>query len=72
MVQHFVACACAWLGEEDRAMDHLEKAVRLGMRHKRWLENDSDLKALHGHRRFEELLRWMEAQDGMKAWSPDI
>jgi serine/threonine protein kinase/Tfp pilus assembly protein PilF len=52
-----VACNYSLLGQPEEAIDCLERAVKFGYRHKQWLEHDSDLNALRGHRRFQELLQ---------------
>ncbi|MCI0431268.1 MAG: tetratricopeptide repeat protein [Rhodospirillales bacterium] len=53
-----VACVYALLGEEAAALHLLERAVPLGHGEiKLLLQNDSDLKSLHGHPRFQALLQ---------------
>jgi hypothetical protein len=52
-----VACTYSLLGQPQEAIDCLERAVKFGYRHKQWLEHDSDLNALRGHPRFQELLQ---------------
>jgi non-specific serine/threonine protein kinase len=56
MVLYNVACVYALLGQAEQAIDCLGKAITNGFTHKRWIENDSDLKSLHGHPRFQALL----------------
>jgi non-specific serine/threonine protein kinase len=56
IVLHYSACALARLGHSDAAIDRLEQAVGQGMRHREWLENDTDLRALRQHPRFQALL----------------
>jgi non-specific serine/threonine protein kinase len=56
MTLYAAACVYAILGQVEEAVDCLSKAVANGYAHKEWIKNDSDLKALHGHPRFEELV----------------
>ncbi len=51
------ACIFALAGRVEEALDHLEEALGSGFGHKGWIENDSDLNALHGHPRYEALLQ---------------
>ena len=51
-----VACAHALLGEHDRALELLDRAVRHGRGNLAWIEHDTDLAALHGRPRFEAIL----------------
>jgi adenylate cyclase len=56
---HFLyntACVYAGLGEVDRAIELLERAVALGWGDRAWIENDSDLAPLRGDPRFRALL----------------
>src|SRR3546814_20453214 len=46
----------AVLGESNRALDLLERAVALGWGDREWLQNDSDLASLHGHPRLRDVL----------------
>ena len=52
-----VGCAYAQLGELERAMDCIEKAVENGFGHREWIEQDGDLHALRSLPRFQQLLR---------------
>jgi len=51
--QYNAACFYAQTGHIDEALDCLDK----GMHDPEWIENDTDLEPLHGHPRYEELLR---------------
>jgi tetratricopeptide (TPR) repeat protein len=51
-----VACVYAILGEVEPAVECLEKAVHFGFGLGDWVRNDPDLRALHGHPRFEAIL----------------
>ena len=56
-----VACTYSNLGEKEKALECLEKAVRNGFGHKEWIENDPDFKSLHEHPRFQFLLKGLSA-----------
>ena len=56
-----VACTYSNLGEKEKALECLEKAVRNGFGHKEWIENDPDFKSLHEHPRFQLLLKGLSA-----------
>jgi adenylate cyclase len=58
-VQYNAACTYAVLGETDRALDLLERAVAQGWGDRGWVEHDGDLAGLHGHPRFNALLQHM-------------
>jgi TolB-like protein/Flp pilus assembly protein TadD/tRNA A-37 threonylcarbamoyl transferase component Bud32 len=51
-----VACVYALAGRSEDALDCLERAARLGMRNRAWVEQDSDLDSLRSHARFVTLL----------------
>jgi len=50
------ACTYTCLGENDRALDLLERAVAAGQGFREWIERDPDLAALHSLPRFREIL----------------
>jgi Flp pilus assembly protein TadD len=56
-VLYNVACTHATLGENEQAIDYLERAVSNGMAQVEWLENDPDLEGVRDHERFKVLLR---------------
>ena len=58
-VLYNIACVFAQLGEGERAIGLLERAVELGWRDRAWLETDTDLSSLRGTPRFEALLEVM-------------
>jgi adenylate cyclase len=58
-VQYNAACTYAVLGEPERALDLLERAVDHGWGDRGWLEHDGDLATLHGLPRFNALLQRM-------------
>jgi adenylate cyclase len=55
-IQYNTACVYAAINKHDEALDHLEKAVDLGGRNKRYYENDQDLDPLRDHPRFKALM----------------
>ncbi len=55
-IQYNTACVYATIGKIDEALDHLEKAVDLGGRNKRYYENDRDFDPLRDHPRFKALM----------------
>jgi non-specific serine/threonine protein kinase len=57
VVLYNIACNFTLLGQPEEAIDCFEKAVGLGYRHKRWLEQDTDLISLRSHPRFQALLK---------------
>ena len=56
------ACTYARMGEPERALDMLERAVSTGHGFRDWIEQDSDLRALRGLPRYREILA--EMHDG--------
>ena len=54
-----LACAAMLNGEADRALDLLDLAIADGRGDKAWLLGDNDLAPLHGHPRFEAMVRRM-------------
>ncbi len=50
-----IACFHSVAGRVDLALDHLERAMELGFHHRDWIMSDSDLAAIRGHPRFNEL-----------------
>lgn len=60
-----VACVYALLGERDRALDELGRALRMGRGNLGWIGNDPDLDGLRGDPRFDALLAgpWLDPDD---------
>lgn len=58
-VLYNIACVFARLGEAERAIELLERAVSLGWRDRAWLETDSDFILLRDMPRFKALLEVM-------------
>ena len=56
MVYYNAACTFAVLADSQRALDLLERAVKLGWGDRAWMENDSDLASLRNTPRFNALL----------------
>jgi adenylate cyclase len=56
VVLYNVACFYTGMGDSERAIDLLEQAVEQGWGDRAWMENDSDLVALHDEPRFQALL----------------
>jgi serine/threonine protein kinase/Flp pilus assembly protein TadD len=56
-VLYNVGCVYALLGEADLAIDCLEKCITGGWGQKEWMAHDPDLAPLHGHSRFEALVK---------------
>jgi hypothetical protein len=61
-----MACALARDGQHDAAISTLEKARALGFQLQDYLDDDSDLEALHDEPRFQELRRQVEAEPKWK------
>lgn len=56
-VLYNVACVYALLGEVETAINCLEKSMTHGWGQKQWMASDPDLAPLHGHPRFQALMR---------------
>ena len=56
-VLYNVACAYALLGEGDRSIDCLDRALRQGYSHKVWMEKDPDFSSIRDHPRFKVLMQ---------------
>lgn len=56
-VLYNVACVYALLGELEPAIDCLQRSLTHGWGQKQWMASDPDLAPLHGHPRFEALLK---------------
>jgi Flp pilus assembly protein TadD len=52
-----LACAYAMLGEKDKALDALGKAVAAGFTDRRWMGQDSNLDGLRGDPRFKAIAK---------------
>ncbi len=59
-----VACAHALLGERDRALELLDRAVRHGRGNLGWIEHDTDFASLRGDPRFEAIVGRLRAAAG--------
>ena len=56
MLLYNLGCIYSMLGHTGRALDVLEKGMRLGLRHRGWYEHDSNLDSLRAEPRFRALL----------------
>ena len=56
-----LACAAMLNDNADKALDLLERAIATGQGDREWLIRDNDLAPLHGHPRFEALLKRMQS-----------
>lgn len=50
------ACFYAMVGEQDQALDLLERAVATGLGFREWIEHDSELATLRGLPRYQEII----------------
>jgi len=58
LTQYNVACGYTKLGETEQALDLLERMLpNVGEEIRMWIKHDSDFEALHGHPRFQRLLK---------------
>jgi adenylate cyclase len=59
-------CALAVVGEEERALDALQRAVRAGLAGGDWIPQDPDWERLRDHPRFQTLVeRLAQRQPGL-------
>jgi adenylate cyclase len=56
LIVYNAACTYALLGDEDKAMDSLEKAVKMGWKHKEWLSHDADFDFVRESKRFKHIV----------------
>jgi len=54
------ACGYARIGDHERALDLLERAISAEHGFREWIENDSDLDSLRGLPRYREIMRRLE------------
>jgi adenylate cyclase len=60
-IQYNAACTYALLGDVDKSIDLLERWVpQVGAEMRLWFKNDSDLKAIRQHSRYNDLLKLAE------------
>jgi TolB-like protein/Flp pilus assembly protein TadD len=67
VVLYNVACNFATWGEEDEALDYLERAIDHGVVSAAWMRNDEDLASLRKHSRYTELLLRVIEQEHARA-----
>jgi len=56
LIVYNAACAYALLGDEEKALDNLEKAIGMGYKHKQWLSHDADFDFVRESPRFRRIL----------------
>lgn len=57
------ACTYTHMGENERALDLLERAIATGGGFREWLERDSDLDSLRAQPRFHDILRRLDERE---------
>ncbi|MCM2312070.1 MAG: hypothetical protein NDI84_11765, partial [Steroidobacteraceae bacterium] len=57
MMLYNCACLYARLGETDRALDTIGRAIGGGYENFRWMQHDPDLDSLRGDPRFQQLVQ---------------
>lgn len=57
VILYNVACTYSLLGEDERALDCLARAIRNGFGDEAWMTNDPDLASLRSLPRFQSLLK---------------
>jgi serine/threonine protein kinase/Tfp pilus assembly protein PilF len=60
MTLYNVACLYATVGRPDQAIDCLEKAVKFGYSHWRWMEHDADFDSIRTNPRYEKLMQHLK------------
>jgi len=57
LVLYNAACNLAMLGESERALDRLERAIEAGVAVGDWIQHDPDVDSLRGHPRFQAIMK---------------
>jgi adenylate cyclase len=57
LILYNAACNWALLGEDDRALDGLERALEAGVAVGDWIQHDPDFKSLRSHPRFQTIVK---------------
>jgi adenylate cyclase len=57
LILYNAACNLAMLGESDRALDGLERALEAGVSVGDWIQHDPDFESLRSHRRFQAIVK---------------
>ncbi|MBS0431453.1 MAG: tetratricopeptide repeat protein [Proteobacteria bacterium] len=57
------ACTYTHMGDNERALDLLERAIATGGGFREWLEQDSDLDSLRAQPRFHDILRHLDERE---------
>ena len=58
-----MGCFYSQIGEPERALDYLERALQQGGGYLEWIEHDTDLDPLRAMPRFEALLATLHDRD---------
>ena len=69
-----IACCYALVGNKNQALDWLEKSFAMGFRSYTHAQNDSDLKSLHGDKRFIKILAMEDVSkmNRVQGWRYDM
>ena len=57
LVLYNAACNLALLGEGERALDGLERAIEAGVAVGDWIKHDPDFESLRSHPRFQAIVK---------------
>ena len=57
LILYNAACNWALLGEDDRALDGLERALEAGVAVADWIQHDPDFGSLRSHPRFQTIVK---------------
>jgi adenylate cyclase len=57
LILYNAACNWAMLGEHERALEGLERALEAGVAVSDWIRHDPDFESLHGHPRFQAIVK---------------
>ena len=57
LVLYNAACNLALLGEGERALDGLERALEAGVAVGEWIKHDPDFESLRSHPRFQAIVK---------------
>ena len=63
VVLYNVACNLSTLGEAEKALEYLGKAIKFGTVNAAWMRADEDLANLREYPRFAEMLEELERRD---------
>ncbi|MCB1122395.1 MAG: hypothetical protein KJT03_12655 [Verrucomicrobiae bacterium] len=63
VVHYNLACSLALKRRSKQALEALKKAVELGYRDVKWMQEDPDLESLRDHPSFERLIEHLQAME---------